>query len=196
MVACEWETNRCGLIWSLDPKGTIWGKAEVSGNMSPLVHLCEWLHDSAIGTSIRESTYAFPIIETAHVLGITLLVGTIAVVDLRLLGILFRRERVSSIVRQVLPLTWSGFVVMFVSGFLLFWSEAEKAYVNPIFRIKLLLLFLVGLNPLIFHSTVYRRVAAWDDALVAPLQARVTAVLSLTLWSATIVAGRAIAYFH
>jgi hypothetical protein len=168
----------------------------VSGNMSPLVHLCEWLHDSAIGTSIRESTYAFPIIETAHVLGITLLVGTIAVVDLRLLGILFRRERVSSIVRQVLPLTWSGFVVMFVSGFLLFWSEAEKAYVNPIFRIKLLLLLLVGLNPLIFHSTVYRRVAAWDDALVAPLQARVTAVLSLTLWSATIVAGRAIAYFH
>jgi len=164
--------------------------------MSPLVHLCEWLHDSAIGTSIRESTYAFPIIETAHVLGITLLVGTIAVVDLRLLGILFRRERVSSIVRQVLPLTWSGFVVMFVSGFLLFWSEAEKVYVNPIFRIKLLLLFLVGLNPLIFHSTVYRRVAAWDDALVAPLQARVTAVLSLTLWSATIVAGRAIAYFH
>ena len=168
----------------------------MSGNMSPLVHLCEWLHDSAIGTSIRESTYAFPIIETAHVLGIALLVGTIAVVDLRLLGILFRRERVSSIVRQVLPLTWSGFVVMFVSGFLLFWSEAEKAYVNPIFRIKLLLLFLVGLNPLIFHSTVYRRVAAWDDALVAPLQARVTAVLSLTLWSATIVAGRAIAYFH
>jgi hypothetical protein len=168
----------------------------VSGNMSPLIHLCQWLHDSAIGTSIRESTYAFPIIETAHVLGITLLVGTIAVVDLRLLGILFRRERVSSIVRQVLPLTWSGFVVMFVSGFLLFWSEAEKAYVNPVFRIKLLLLLLVGLNPLIFHSTIYRRVAAWDDALVAPLQARVTAVLSLTLWSATIVAGRAIAYFH
>jgi len=85
---------------------------------------------------------------------------------------------------------------MFVSGFLLFWSEAEKAYVNPVFRIKLLLLLLVGLNPLIFHSTIYRRVAAWDDALVAPLQARVTAVLSLTLWSATIVAGRAIAYFH
>ena len=168
----------------------------MSGNMSPLIHLCQWLHDSAIGTSIRESTYAFPIIETAHVLGITLLVGTIAVVDLRLLGILFRRERVSSIVRQVLPLTWSGFVVMFVSGFLLFWSEAEKAYVNPVFRIKLLLLLLVGLNPLIFHSTIYRRVAAWDDALVAPLQARVTAVLSLTLWSATIVAGRAIAYFH
>ena len=165
-------------------------------NMSALPHFCQWLHDSTVGTSIRESTYAFPVIETVHVLGITLLVGTIAIVDLRLLGILFKREKVSSIVRQVLPLTWSGFVVMFVSGLLLFWSEAEKAYVNPVFRIKLLLLLLVGLNPLIFHSTIYRKVAAWDDALAAPRQARVTAILSLTLWSATIVAGRAIAYFH
>jgi hypothetical protein len=164
--------------------------------MSTLPQLCQWLHDSTIGTSIRESTYAFPVIETVHVLAITLLVGTIAVVDLRLLGILFKREKVSSIVRQVLPLTWSGFVVMFVSGVLLFWSEAEKAYVNPVFRIKLLLLLLVGLNPLIFHSTIYRRVAAWDDALIAPRQARVAAILSLTLWSATIVAGRAIAYVH
>jgi hypothetical protein len=164
--------------------------------MSPLLHFCQWLHDSAMGTSIRESTYAFPIIETVHVLGITLLVGTIAVVDLRLLGILFRREKVSSVVRQLLPLTWSGFVVMFASGLLLFWSEAEKAYANPVFRIKLALLLLVGLNPLIFHSTVYRSVASWDDTPVAPRQARVTAILSLTLWSATIVAGRAIAYFH
>src|ERR1700735_2010658 len=151
--------------------------------MSPLPHFCQWLHDSTIGTSIRESPYAFPVIETVHVLGITLLVGTIAVVDLRLLGILFKREKVSSIVRQVLPLTWSGFVVMFVSGVLLFWSEAEKAYLNPTLRITL-----------VFHTPIYRRGAAWDAGLVAPRQARVTAILSLTLWSATIVAGRAIAY--
>ena len=164
--------------------------------MSALLHLCRWLHDSAIGTSIRESPYAFPIIETVHVLGITLLVGTITIVDLRLLGILFKREKVSAIVGQVLPLTWWGFAIMFVSGFLLFWSEAEKSYANPVFRIKLVLLLLVGLNPLIFHSTIYRTVAAWDNAPVAPRQARVTAILSLTLWSATIVAGRAIAYFH
>jgi hypothetical protein len=162
----------------------------------PLLHFCEWLHDSSIGTSIRESSYAFPILETVHVLGIALLVGTIAIVDLRLLGVLFKREKVSAIVGQVLPLTWSGFVLMFVSGFLLFWSEAEKSYGNPVFRIKLVLLLLVGLNPLIFHSTIYRTVVRWDDALVVPLQARVTAILSLTLWSATIVAGRAIAYFH
>jgi hypothetical protein len=161
-----------------------------------LLHLCEWLHDSALAISIRESSYAFPIIETIHVLGIALLVGTIAIVDLRLLGVLFKREKVSAIVGQVLPLTWSGFAIMFVSGVLLFLSEAEKSYANPMFRMKLLLLLLVGLNPLIFHSTIYRNIARWDDAVVAPLQARATAIFSLTLWSATIAAGRAIAYFH
>jgi len=164
--------------------------------MPPLLHLCQWLHDSAIGTAIRESTYAFPVIETVHVLAITLLVGTVAIVDLRLLGILFKREKVSVIVGQVLPLAWSGFAIMFVSGFLLFVSEAEKSYASPAFRVKLVLLLLVGLNPIIFHSTIYRTVATWDNALVAPRQARTAAILSLTLWSATIVAGRAIAYFH
>jgi hypothetical protein len=164
--------------------------------MTFLHQLCLWLYDSQIGTAIRESTYMFPIIETVHVLGITLLVGTVAVVDLRLLGIVFRREKFSEVLGQILPLTWAGFVVMFISGFLLFWSEAAKSYGNPAFRIKLLLLLLVGLNPLIFHSTIYRSVTVWDDAPVAPRQARASAVFSLTLWAAIIVAGRAIAYGH
>ena len=164
--------------------------------MAPVLHFCQWLYGSTLGTSIRESTYLFPIIETVHVLGITLVVGTIAIVDLRLLGIVFRREKFSEVVGQVLPLTWSGFAIMFASGFLIFTSEAVDAYRNPAFRIKLVLLLFAGLNPLIFHSTIYRSVAAWDDARVAPRQARATAILSLTLWSAIIIAGRAIAYFH
>ncbi len=111
--------------------------------MTFLHQLCLWLYDSQIVTAIRESTYMFPIIETVHVLGITLLVGTVAVVDLRLLGIVFRREKFSEVLGPILPLTWAGFVVMFISGFLLFWSEAAKSYGNPAFRIKLLLLLLV-----------------------------------------------------
>lgn len=164
--------------------------------MPPVLHFCQWLYGSTVGTTIRESTYLFPVIETIHVLGITLVVGTIAIVDLRLLGIVFKREKFSDVLSQVLPLTWTGFAVVFASGVLIFVSEAVDAYRNPAFRIKLVLLLLVGLNPLIFHSTIYRRVAQWDDAPVAPLQARVTAALSLTLWSTIIIAGRAIAYFH
>ncbi len=163
--------------------------------MPLLQHLCQVFYDSQIGTAIRESDYAFSIIESVHVLGVTLLVGTIAALDLRMLGLILRSISVTRIARSVLPLTWIGFVVMFVSGLLLFWAEAAKNYGNPAFRVKLILLALVGLNPLIFHTTVYRRVHEWEMLNVSPWRARAAAVASLTLWSGIIVAGRAIAYF-
>jgi hypothetical protein len=161
-----------------------------------LQQLCQWLYDSAIGTSIRESIWVFPIIETVHVLGLTLLVGTIAILDLRLLGLVLKRQPVSSVAGQILPLTWVGFSVMFVSGFLLFWAEAAQCYGNPAFRLKLLLLILVGLNPLIFHLTIYRSVFSWNERVITPWRARLAAVFSLTLWSGIVCAGRAIAYFQ
>jgi hypothetical protein len=163
--------------------------------MPLLQHLCQVLYDSHIGTAIRESDYAFPIIESVHVLGITLLVGTIALLDLRMLGLVLRSISVTRIARTVFPLTWTGFAVMFTSGFLLFWAEAAKNYSNPAFRIKLILLALVGLNPLIFHTTIYRRVHEWEVLEVSPWRARAAAIASLTLWSGVIVAGRLIAYF-
>jgi hypothetical protein len=161
-----------------------------------LQQLCQWLYHSGVGTSIRDSVWIFPIIETVHVLGITLLVGTVALLDLRLLGLALKRTGVAQVARQILPLTWMGFAVMFASGFLLFLAEAANSYVNPAFRIKLLLLLLVGLNPLIFHLTIYRDVATWSDRVVTPFQARLAGIFSLTLWAGIICAGRAIAYFQ
>jgi len=163
--------------------------------MPLLQHFCQLLYDSQFGTAIRESDYAFSIIESIHVLGITLLAGTIALLDLRMLGLILRPVSVTRIARSVLPLTWSGFVVMFASGFLLFWAEAAKNYSNPAFRIKLVLLALVGLNPLIFHTTIYRRVHEWETLARSPWRARAAAIASLTLWSGVIIAGRLIAYF-
>ncbi|MCU1235846.1 MAG: putative rane protein [Candidatus Solibacter sp.] len=161
----------------------------------PLFPLFQWINDTGVATAIRELDWVFPIIETVHVLAIALVAGTVAIVDLRLLGIVLKHERVSQVAGRVLPLTWAGFVAMFVSGGLLFLAEATKSYANPAFRLKMLLLFIAGLNPLVFHSTIYRSVAAWDDARTTPWRARLTAALSLTLWSGIIVAGRAIAYY-
>jgi hypothetical protein len=163
--------------------------------MPLLQHVCQLFYDSHIGTAIRESDYAFSIIESAHVLGITLLFGTIALLDLRMLGLVLRPIPITRIARAVFPLTWSGFAVMFISGFLLFWAEAAKNYANPAFRAKLILLALVGINPLIFHTTVYRRVHEWEAQAISPWRARTAAIASLTLWSGVIIAGRAIAYF-
>jgi hypothetical protein len=160
-----------------------------------LFEMCQWLSSTPLATSIRESDSVFPMIETVHVLGITLLAGTVAAVDLRLLGFVLKREKISEVAAQVLPLTWAGFAVMFISGALLFLAEAAKSYGNTAFRIKVLLLLLAGVNPLIFHSTIYKSVGAWNDAAVVPWRARAAAVASLTLWSGIIVAGRAIAYY-
>jgi hypothetical protein len=160
-----------------------------------LQHVCQLLYNSAFGTALRESDYAFSIVESIHVLSITLLVGTIILLDLRMLGVVLRGISVTRIARAVLPLVWTGFAIMFVSGLLLFWAEAAKMYVNPAFRAKIILLALVGLNPLIFHTTIYRRVHEWEVLRYSPWRARRAAIASITLWSGVIIAGRAIAYF-
>ena len=161
-----------------------------------LLQACQWLYDSPTGTLIRESELMFDLIETAHVLGITLLAGTVAVLDLRLLGLVLKKDEVSDVAGQVLPLTLTGFAIMVVSGILLFWSEASKMYFNPAFRIKFILMVLAGINPLIFHRTIYRTVASWDLTPSTPARAKAAAIFSLALWTGIIVSGRAIAYYH
>jgi len=163
--------------------------------MPILRHFCQVLYDSGFGARLRESNNAFSIIESVHVLSITVLFGTIAVLDLRMLGIVLRPIPVTRVARSVFPLTWTGFAISFTSGFLLFWAEAAKVYPNPAFRAKLILLALAGLNPLIFHTSIYRRVQEWELLNLSPWRARVAAIASLTLWSGVIIAGRAIAYF-
>ena len=162
-----------------------------------LIHrFCLWLNDTAPATALRESLWVFPIVEGIHVLSIALVAGSIVFLDLRLLGVLFRGERVTTVARQVMPVVWTGFGVSAVSGFALFSAEASKCYFNPAFRLKLLLLLLVGLNPFIYYRTVYRRIAEWDTAIKTPLAARFAGAASITLWTAIIAAGRATAYFN
>ncbi len=160
-----------------------------------LFALFTWIHETGFATAIRESDWWFSAIETVHVLGLALMAGTIAVVDLRLLGLVFRDQPADRVLSRVLPVTWIGFAVMAASGVVLFISEAAKLYGNPAFWVKMALLVVAGLNPLIFHSTVYKSAADWGAAVRAPRPARIAAVSSLALWTAIIVLGRVIAYF-
>ena len=162
--------------------------------MTLLLHICQWLAGTMIGTRIRESDNLFSVIETIHVLGIVFTAGTIAIVDSRILGLLLNRYSVGEILRPLVRITWLGFSVMASSGFLLFWSEADKLYFNLAFRLKLMLLLSAGINQWIFHTTQYRNMAAWHIAVIAPWRARLAAILSLALWLGIIVLGRAIAY--
>jgi hypothetical protein len=163
--------------------------------MTTLQALCQWIYDWPVSQQLRESDNAFPLVETAHVLSISLIAGSIATVDLRLLGALLREQPVARITAALLPWTWRGLALMVASGLPLFASEAATLYANPAFRVKAVLLGLAGLNALLFHRTAYRGVAGWG-AGPAPLSAQVFAAVSLLLWAGVIVSGRLIAVFH
>ena len=112
--------------------------------------ICQWLEQTPVGTSIRESLWLFPIIETVHIFGIILLVGATSILDLRLMGLTFRDERVSKLAQRFLPWAWAGFIIQVITGLLLFSSEATKMYGNIGFDIKMLLIAVAGINALRF----------------------------------------------
>ena len=158
--------------------------------------LCQWLYDLPWSTALRESDTIFPLIESAHVLAITLIAGTVVTVDLRVIGVIFQEQPLTRVTRALLPYTWYGFAVMVITGLPLFAAEAAKLYGNPAFRVKLVLLGLAGLNALLFHKTAYRHMRDSDPQRVASFQARMFAGASVVLWSGVIISGRLIAVFH
>src|SRR6266576_3537355 len=159
-----------------------------------MLPFCRWLEQTSAGASVRESLWLFPAIETLHLLGMAALVGTTAVFDLRLLGWMLRRGRVSALAGRLLPWSWVGFAVHVVTGALLFTSEAVKVYTNPAFRMKMLLIFLAGVHALIFHWSVYRDVVSWDDSGILPAGAKVAGFVSILLWIGIVAAGRFIGF--
>ena len=159
-----------------------------------LQSFAEWLQNTPIGSFISASTWAFPTIETIHVFALVIVVGTIAIVDLRLLGVASRNRSVSQLSNDVLPVTWGAFCLAALTGGLLFTSKAVEYLANWPFRIKMALLVLAGLNMLIFHFMTYRTVHQWDDAGRAPSAARLAGALSLAFWIFVVVCGRWIGF--
>jgi hypothetical protein len=159
-----------------------------------LLQIAQAIEASQIGTALRESQWGFPALNLVHLIGLAIAGGTIVFWDLRLLGVGLRRAPVSKVGASLLPWTWAGFAVMFVSGSMLITIEAGRLYSNIYFRMKILFLILAGLNVLVFHRTVYRSVPAWDHAQVTPVRARMAGGLSLLLWFSILACGRAIGY--
>ena len=143
---------------------------------------------------MHESQYLYPIIESIHVWTLCVFFGLSAVFDLRLLGWTLRRVPVSEMSRRFLPWILGGFVMMVITGTLLFSAIPLRSYQNIFFRLKMLLLLVAGLNAWIFHSKVYPDVATWELDAAPPSAARVAGALSLVLWIGIIMSGRMIAY--
>jgi hypothetical protein len=156
--------------------------------------ICQAIQDSTIGTGLRESTYLWPGIEAIHVLSLALSVGTIALVDLRLIGATMRDEPVTDVIEQTQPWTFAGFILAFISGILLFWSEAGRLYPSYSFRFKLVCIGLLGINALLFHSTIYKSVDKWNRSPVTPGRARMAGWFGIIFWAVVIFCGRWTAY--
>jgi uncharacterized protein DUF6644 len=161
--------------------------------VSPLAFF-EWLAQTRASVAMAQSVWAFPIVESIHVLALCLFLGMATILDFRLLGLVMRDLPVSEVVTRLLPWTAAGFAVMVISGVLTFLNAPVRYYENIFFRIKLVALLLAGLNVWVFHSGIWLKVSDWDLDAVAPFRARLAGVLSLVLWACIVVAGRMIAY--
>ena len=155
---------------------------------------CQWLGSTPWSIALHESIWAYPIIESIHVLTLCMFLGLAVMLDLRLLGVTMLRTPVSEVVGRLVPWTIAGFAVMVITGTLLFYAIPVKTYLNIFFRLKVLFLLLAGVNTAVFHMTISRRMAEWDLDPVPPLRARLAGGLSLVLWAGIVVAGRMIAY--
>jgi len=156
----------------------------------------QWLANTQFSMVMRESTWAEPIVESIHVLTLTLFLGFAVLLDLRLLGLCFTRKRVSEVLAQFNPWLFGGFAVMVITGTLLFCGDPVSFYNTqpPFFKAKMVMLVLAGINVLIFNLGIGRRVSEWDLFPKTPRAAKIAGIVSIVLWILIVAAGRAIAY--
>jgi hypothetical protein len=154
----------------------------------------KWLEASGLASRIRDSLFLFPLLESIHVFGLALVFGTIAIIDLRLLGIASTERPFERMASDILKWTWAAFTLTAVTGALMFTTNATVYYHNFYFRTKMLLLVLTGVNMLVFELTVGRTIHRWDKAPSAPRAGKAVAALSLIMWIGVIFMGRLIGF--
>jgi uncharacterized membrane protein len=150
-----------------------------------------WLQSTWIATAVAENDILFPWIESVHVLAIVIVVGTISIVDLRLLGVASLDISAKRLMRDVIPYTWGAFAIAAITGSLMFSSDATHYAHNRLFQIKLVMLVLAGLNMAVFHLFGERDIERWDaPGATTPAAAKAAAVISLMAWIAVVSLGR------
>ena len=152
-----------------------------------------WLESSWLNGLILSSNWAFPIFEAFHFVGLCLLMGAIAVIDLRLLG--FASRLPARVIHQLLPWAWLGFGINLITGILFYVTNPSFYYPNMAFRVKMVLILLAGANALWFQLTVHRDLDNWPEGAAVPGQAKAMASISLVLWIGIICFGRFIMYW-
>ena len=152
-----------------------------------------WLETTSLASAMREWLWLYPIVEILHIIGLAVLVGAAVLFDFRLLGV-SRTLSVAALARHLLPWARVSLFLIVPSGLMMFTAHATEFATNPAFQLKLALLAAAAVNATAFHLGTYRTVTAWDHGAPAPSAAKVSAILSLLLWSGVITCGRLLAY--
>lgn len=161
-----------------------------------LIEFAQLLYDSELGTALRESIYAFPIVEGLHLIGLAFSFGLLMFIDLRLLGVFLESEPAQDLLRSLRPWLLIGFAVTLITGVLLFIATATKVILLPVFYIKLGFIVLAGINATLFELKWGRNADDWGTQSVLPNSIKYAGLASLVLWSVVIIAGRLIPYLN
>jgi hypothetical protein len=154
----------------------------------------ERLEASPWAVFIHNRAWAFTTVEVIHVVAVSLLLGTILIVDLRLLGRAAAKRPFTDVARETLPFTWVAFAVAVAAGALLFPSRATVYAASPVFLGKMALIVLAGINMAVFEFITVRGVRRWNAAPLPPGAARLAGVVSISCWIAAIFLGRLIGF--
>ena len=152
----------------------------------------EWLQSTWVGLLVAESLWAYPLFETIHSIGMAMLIGSLGLINLRVLG--YKPDLKLLDTQQLLPLAWLGFTLNAISGSLLFTSDAVYFFSSWTFRIKMGLIVLGGINAALLGRRVFREAVASTAPAPPSFGTQSIAVTSLVFWLGAVCAGRLIAY--
>jgi len=154
--------------------------------------ILEWFRTTWVGEFVRNSTWAFPFLQSLHFIGMALLIGIVGAIDLRILGL--ARAIPLAPLHRFLPLAFIGFGLNLTTGFFFFCHDPMFYSFNSAFRVKMLLILIAGLNALWFELGVFLNLKSWGPGIEASRMAKIISALSILLWVSVITAGRYIAF--
>ena len=154
--------------------------------------VCVWIDSTALSQTIQNTPWIVPAVQTVHILAIAALMAAMLMINLRLVGMVGRDQRLAHVAGRYSPVIWWALPVLLVSGIILITGEPARALKNNIFQIKMLLVISAIFVTLVFAVPLKKDPTHWDDRAGLGV---LVALLSVSLWVAIIFAGRWIAYF-
>src|SRR5713226_8189848 len=155
--------------------------------------LAQWLANTSISDAIQRALWLIPLLQTVHILAIAMVLSSVAMIDLRILGI-GRSQSMVQAARRFVPWIWTGLVLLAVTGILLIVGEPKRSLPNPAFQLKMLMLAIAIAGALAFRASLRPDTTFWTRSSNAGRLTNALAILAFLLWCAIAVAGRWIAY--